>query len=818
MLMLMPGAASAQSGEPQKHQQERLIELHKLIEAGEYKQAEEYGRSLLDDNNASPLRWGTYGMMNRLFNESGDHAAAVQFWSAQIERASAADELGALYRMRSKAYRQLGDEENARWDQTLAQEMFESYASEAEEYHNIQSSLRDSILAVNVPQWQLCLGAILAVWICSAGLNVLVGNRQRREGHGTWGRLIYVSGWLAMMQTGPMIAVCTLHLATPEDWYIDNAYYLGMLTTFITLMIVVQSMRPPARWNIGRDVLPEVDDPQILENIEASAQKLGIATPVVRRIPALGDLALQAYAGGLPAPSVAAGDGVLLRLNEEERAAIMGHELGHIANNSLWYYPLMATVSCTLMVLATMHFTFWVACVWGLAFYAGLIKIVSRYFEFDCDRKAAFVAGHQEAISAIDKVHITSPLDNQGWISFFAFSMATHPSHEERLTAIANDAPLNQEIKVTWSKSIALRRHRGALAALVLWLMIVFVTPFLPVAATGELILGILYMGVWLVPSLLLSAALRKSVTTDAKRATVQTKTSKLSTWLLILSGVIFVVALEMDLIDPLGEWYIPDSLVLTMWLAFVLFVLYLVFIFVKGLINGQTSNLAAKVAHDMHLHHWQTAIDRAAANQRDYMRDLGLRHNIALCHWKLGEQDRALKILGELRKEQPGYHQPWLTAATLHLERDEIDEALKLSEELIQKSPDDYGPYGIAAICHRLKGNYDAVNAMLENIEKYSTHNAFVPSSRGMVAMDQGDAETAREYFIEADHLAPSDPGILLAQAEWEIRFGSRDQGESILVRAKKLLDASPFSMLNWRVRAVEQLIAEATPEAPIE
>lgn len=79
---------------------------------------------------------------------------------------------------------------------------------------------------------------------------------------------------------------------------------------------------------------------------------------------------------------------------------------------------------------------------------------------------------------------------------------------------------------------------------------------------------------------------------------------------------------------------------------------------------------------------------------------------------------------------------------------------------------------------------------------------------------MDQGDADAAREYFKEADHLAPSDPGILLAQAEWELRFGSREQGEAILARAKKLLDASPFSMLNWRIRTVEQLLA--APQIP--
>ena len=47
-------------------------------------------------------------------------------------------------------------------------------------------------------------------------------------------------------------------------------------------------------------------------------------------------MATQAFAGGLPAPSLAVTDGILHRLSASERDAIIGHELAHVANRSLW--------------------------------------------------------------------------------------------------------------------------------------------------------------------------------------------------------------------------------------------------------------------------------------------------------------------------------------------------------------------------------------------------------------------------------------------------------------------------------------------------
>src|SRR5581483_11410573 len=87
------------------------------------------------------------------------------------------------------------------------------------------------------------------------------------------------------------------------------------------------------------------EDAALLARVADLSRALGIATPRVRRIDSFG-LEAQAYAAGLVAPQLLVADGILLRLSEAERDAI----LGHVATRSL---EALALVTPVAVLLAT---------------------------------------------------------------------------------------------------------------------------------------------------------------------------------------------------------------------------------------------------------------------------------------------------------------------------------------------------------------------------------------------------------------------------------------------------------------------------------
>ena len=60
----------------------------------------------------------------------------------------------------------------------------------------------------------------------------------------------------------------------------------------------------------------------------------------------------EAMVAGLAAPTMLLFDGILYRLSEEERDAIIAHELAHLANHSFWYWLVAGGVSSVATVVA----------------------------------------------------------------------------------------------------------------------------------------------------------------------------------------------------------------------------------------------------------------------------------------------------------------------------------------------------------------------------------------------------------------------------------------------------------------------------------
>ncbi len=201
---------------------------------------------------------------------------------------------------------------------------------------------------------------------------------------------------------------------------------------------------------------------------ERLAQRAGLPMPRVYVIP---DMSPNAFATGRNPQhaAVAATEGILRLLTEEELEGVMAHELAHVRNRDILIRSVAATIGAAIMMLA--HMAQFAAIFGGgrsddrggspLALLAtaliaplaaGLIQAaISRQREFAADRAGAAIAGSPnglaEALRKLDAASRRVPLDanpatahmfimkpfsGQGLAALFS----THPPTEARIAAL----------------------------------------------------------------------------------------------------------------------------------------------------------------------------------------------------------------------------------------------------------------------------------------------------------------------------------------------------------------------------------------------
>ncbi len=262
------------------------------------------------------------------------------------------------------------------------------------------------------------------------------GRRQRREAGGTLRRLVAVSLAVALLWSLPFLAAAILIFQQTENppgliWWI--------FFEFFAFIVVRSSMNPPNLTYVGSDPLPECSDPLLLARIVALSERIGVSTPVVRTQRALdaGRDASAAFVGGLAPHSIVLYDTILAQLKHDEQDAIIGHELGHIANRSIWVYvtvyPLAAVGIVVLSFLGGSYF----GTIAGMAVYVGSFRILSRRFEYDCDRRSAIATSPDAMARGLRRIYARHPLGRPGLLTSIVHSTASHPSLDERVHALS---------------------------------------------------------------------------------------------------------------------------------------------------------------------------------------------------------------------------------------------------------------------------------------------------------------------------------------------------------------------------------------------
>jgi len=210
-------------------------------------------------------------------------------------------------------------------------------------------------------------------------------------------------------------------------------------------------------------------DHRLTRIVSALAQRAGLPQPRCYVIP---DASPNAFATGRNPQhaAVAATEGILQILNDDELAGVLGHELAHVKHRDILTSSIAATLAGAIMVIARMAFWFGgsrddrdggnpVAAI-AMMILAPLAAVliqaaISRSREYDADAAGAAIAGHPEGlVSALRKIEAGSkmiPLDaspatahmfivKPSSISGLLGLFSTHPPTDRRIEALLHPA------------------------------------------------------------------------------------------------------------------------------------------------------------------------------------------------------------------------------------------------------------------------------------------------------------------------------------------------------------------------------------------
>ncbi len=248
-------------------------------------------------------------------------------------------------------------------------------------------------------------------------------------------------------------------------------FIFGMAGSFISLLI----SKPMARWTTKAKVIKEptnATERWLLDEVRKMSNEAGIKMPDVAIFPMR---QANAFATGWNKDKalVAVSSGMLERFTKEEVAAVMGHEIGHVANGDMVTLALIQGVVNTFVMFfariigyAVDKIVFKTERGFGIGYFitvivaqivlgilaSAIVMWFSRKREFVADRDGAKYGSRQGMISALQRLKAESGVPNQMPESMAAFGItsgklqglkalfASHPPLDDRIRALQNAA------------------------------------------------------------------------------------------------------------------------------------------------------------------------------------------------------------------------------------------------------------------------------------------------------------------------------------------------------------------------------------------
>jgi heat shock protein HtpX len=242
---------------------------------------------------------------------------------------------------------------------------------------------------------------------------------------------------------------------------------LGFGGSFVSLLM----SKPIAKWSTKAEVIesPRTDGERwLLETVASQAERAGIGMPEVAVFPSPEP---NAFATGASKNNslVAVSVGLLEHMNRDEVEAVLGHEIGHVANGDMVTLTLIQGVVNTFVLFLAriagffvdrvllrneqgLGIGYWVTTIVSeivLAILASAIVMwFSRQREFRADRAGAELAGRQKMIGALERLQRYQETPSTMPDSLVAFGISSgarqglramfssHPPLSERIEAL----------------------------------------------------------------------------------------------------------------------------------------------------------------------------------------------------------------------------------------------------------------------------------------------------------------------------------------------------------------------------------------------
>ena len=280
------------------------------------------------------------------------------------------------------------------------------------------------------------------------GIHLSVSRQQSRIGRGSRARWLGVAAGCTLLGFLPLATWQIADIVVPD---LARGATLGVAVaaTVISSLALILVMPRPFALPDGRPLV-DLESGPIVDRVAELSRRMNIAAPAVRRIRSVSsDLDALGYMTGLPAYTLLISDGLEQRLAPEEQDAVLAHELGHIANRSLWWYAALAPISGSVAILLAVFAAarevptetlFTTLLMFGLTTSVGVKRLLGRALEYDSDRRAAKVAGASSMASALQKIHAIGRVPESGLLSWMLHATAVHPSNDERIDALDEQA------------------------------------------------------------------------------------------------------------------------------------------------------------------------------------------------------------------------------------------------------------------------------------------------------------------------------------------------------------------------------------------
>lgn len=277
-----------------------------------------------------------------------------------------------------------------------------------------------------------------------------------------------------------LVASLTLNLLGVPHYLSSHGSHLNLSSLLIFCavfgftgsIISLLMSKPIAKWTTGAQVIDSPrnsDESWLLQTVESLAREAGIGQPEVA---VFDSYQSNAFATGWNKNSalVAVSSGLLSRFSRDEIKAVLGHEIGHVANGDMVTLTLIQGVVNTFVmffarIVGSMvdnalrsnndensgpGIGYYIASFIAEIIFGILASVIVAWFsrrrEFRADHAGAELAGRLPMINALRRLQAEQELPNQLPASMTAFGIASGTGHSFA-QLIASHPPLEERIQ-----------------------------------------------------------------------------------------------------------------------------------------------------------------------------------------------------------------------------------------------------------------------------------------------------------------------------------------------------------------------------------